>query len=661
MTEPDLSTAASYEEALDRALRALGTGETADAIESAETARGFDPSASGPLFVLGLAALRLNDLGAAIRTMEAAHKLDPDGKEIVEVLSVLYGRAGNLTDGLYYAKLALTLDENPLLAAHVPDSFHSFEDNIPRDVESLYLVEAQCAFVLHDYPMALDYCQRELSVRPQSAETYQLMGRTLVELGRYEDGVAALAKATQLAPQDAEGFTYLAAGLLRQGRLSLAIDCCREALRLAPGSAAAWGQLLTTLAYCPADQWRTYPDEARAAITAIAPGPRPSPPPIMLAPKTIAKDRCNKIRIAYLIGETSMTRDLGFLEVVLANHDRKRFFIHVYQQYDRPFSDTTRLQKYANDWRPVFTIDDETLGFIIANDAVDILVDLCGAAADGRPAVLARHPAPIQISWLGLPQGSLPGTVDCLVSDESMREFDARDAGDIPPLRFARGIFAYIGPSVDIRPNAGAPPPVTANGFVTFGGVFDPARIATSAPLWAAVLRKAPQARLLLGRQPTTDPATRATVRGLFADDEIAGRILFQETPKGKSAAAHFYSSVDILLDTLPVNGAVETCEALWLGVPVVSCRGDRRIGAVGASILGIAECGEWIAKNQDEFVAVAAKLAGDASALAALRKSLPEKVKSSPLGNSKKFTLAWESALDILVEKARAEAAGHA
>lgn len=643
----------SFEEEIDRVFEALAEFDSEKAVEHAEAARRLNPDSVEPLFAFGLSAMLHNDIGAAMRFMEEAHKLDPEGREIAEVLAALHGRAGNLSESLYYTKLSIVLDENPRLAKILPEALRDFEANVGHARHSAYLVDANIEFFLRRFDQVADLCRRELELRPGGTGAYQLMGRALLELGRYEEAVQALETAARLAPGDALGFVYLAEGLRKQGRLDLALDCCREAVRLDPASAAARGQLLTTLAYCPADQWRTYPDAAKAAIDVIAPGPRPAPPPPVIDAKTVDANRRDKIRVGYLIDETTMLRDIGFVETVLAHRNRGRFYSYVYQQYSRPLGDTARLKNEADDWRLVYNIDDETLAHIIANDALDVLVDLCGAAA-GRPALLARRPAPVQVSWLGFPQGSLPGTVDWLLSDASWAEFDKRDAGGSPLLWFDNRAFAYMGASVAIEVEGDDPLPAAASGTVTFGGICDLARVAGSVPLWTLVLKAVPGSSLLLGRALLPDEGTRRRIEDMFAPHGVADRIVFHETAESRPAAA-FYSAIDIMLDALPVNNAVETCEALWRGVPVVSCRGDRRAGVLGATVLTAAGRPEWIAQNADEFAEIVRALATDLDKLALLRKSLPGEFRKSRMCDAKKFVLSFEVLLADLTKRSRA------
>ncbi|MCC7015711.1 MAG: tetratricopeptide repeat protein [Rhodospirillales bacterium] len=628
-----------------------------EATNRAEAARRLDSAAPEPLFVLGLAAFALNDIGAAIRLLEEAHRIDPDGREIAEVLGALHGRAGNLADSLYYTKLAVALDENPRLARLRPESLLDFVANVGQARQSAYLMDASIEFFIRRFDKAADLCRRELQLHPESVEAHQLMGRVLIELGRYEDATGHLERAAHLAPSDSAGFSYWAEGLRKQGRLDVALKCCREAVRLAPASAVARCQLLTTLAYMPSTDWGMYAEEAKAAVAAIAPGSRPAPPVPAIEPKTVGKERRDKIRVAFLVNETTMLRDIGFLETVLANHDPSRFYFYVYQQYSRPFGETPRLQKEAEDWRPIYNIDDETLAVIVANDAVDVLVDMCGAAPDGRIAFLANRPAPVQISWLGFPQGSLPGTVDCLLADPATVAFDERDSGGVALHVLDCGLIGYMGASVEVEAEGETEPPAAANGFTTFGGVLDPARIAGSAALWAPILREISDARLLLGRAPAPDQGTRDRILGLFDRHGVADRIVFQEALERQSPTAAFYSSVDILLDSTPVNGTVETCEALWRGVPAISCRGDRRAGRIGASLLAAAGRPDWVADTPEEFAALARRLVSDRSALAALRKSLPDEFRKSRLCDAKRFAGEFGAMLEGLVAAARAKA----
>lgn len=648
MTSPDPQ---AFQEELDKALHALKAGEAAEAIDRAEAALRLNPGTAEPLFVLGLAAFSFNDIGAAIRFLEEAHRTDPDGREIAEVLGALHGRSGNLVDSLYYTKLAMALDENPRLMGLVPQWLLDFEANVGQARHSAYLMDANIEFFQRQFEKTVDLCRRELQLHPESVEAHQLIGRTLLELGQYEEANEFLERAARFAPRDPFGFIFWAEGLRQQGRLEAALECAREAVRLDPASVAARGQLLTTLAYMPFSEWSSYSSESREAGAVLA-----ASPPMAHAPAGNKLDA--KIHVGFLVNETAMRRELPFFESFLARYDRNKFFVHVYQQYSRPFSETSRLQNKVDDWRAVYNIDDETLAFIATNDGLEVLVDLCGASADGRPAFLARRPASVRIGWLGFPQGSLPGTCDWLLSDSLTAQHDVRDSNGTQMCRLGGGMLAYLGASVEIEDETEDKdrPPVVANGYVTFGAVLDPARIAGSVALWERALRENPGARLVFGRAPAPDAGTRRRLVALFETRGMANRIVFQDLVEGKMPPAAFYSMIDILLDSLPVNGTIELCEALWRGVPAVTCLGDRRAGRFGAAILTSAGRAEWIAETPETFAAIARRLASDHSALVVLRRTLPDEFKKSRLCDAQTFATEFGALLESLAAAARAK-----
>ncbi|MBM3565924.1 MAG: tetratricopeptide repeat protein, partial [Alphaproteobacteria bacterium] len=547
------------------------------------------------------------------------------------------------------------LDETPVLSRFMLGGFGDFFSNIESARQSAYLVDAELSFLIRRFDQAADLCRRELALHPNNIDACRLLGRSLIELGQYEEGVRALEKAARASPRDSASFVYLAEGLKAQGRLDESLACAREAVRLGPNSVPARGILLSTLAYMPPKDWQAYSDEARAAAVAFAAESASATLASVADAGTIGKDRADNIRVGFLVNETAMLYSLSFFETFLTYFNKKKFFVSVYQQYSRPFRETARLQGKASDWRQVYNIDDETLSVIIANDGIDVLIDLCGAAPDGRQPLLLRHPALTQVGWLGFPGGGLPGGVDWLLADSRVAPFDERDSGGICIHALDRPMIAYLGASVDVDPEGEDVLPASRNGFITFGGILDPARIAGSAAVWAEVLRGVPGARLLLGRAVTIDVETRKRIRGLFDRFGVGDRVVFQETPAGKPVSGIFYSSVDILLDTTPVSGTTEICEALWRGVPVVGFLGDRRVGAISASILDAAGRSEWVAADAGQFVALARSLSADIPALAALRRNLPGEIKESPLCDAQGFTTAFEGALVGLVADNRA------
>ncbi|MBI3887391.1 MAG: hypothetical protein HY302_16920, partial [Opitutae bacterium] len=212
-------------------------------------------------------------------------------------------------------------------------------------------------------------------------------------------------------------------------------------------------------------------------------------------------------------------------------------------------------------------------------------------------------------------------------------------------VRFAPTAWAYEPPAA--APPAGALPPCRANGHVTFGCFNNFIKVSDETlDTWAALLAAVPGARLRLKAQGLGDPAVAAFVRSRLARLGVADERLdlLDRTP-GLAAHLALYESVDVALDTFPYHGTTTTCEALWMGVPVVTRTGDRHAARVGTSLLTAVGHPEFVAASAADYVRVAAGLAADPARLAALRGSLRRALQRSPLldhaGQAERFGAA--------------------
>jgi predicted O-linked N-acetylglucosamine transferase (SPINDLY family) len=203
-------------------------------------------------------------------------------------------------------------------------------------------------------------------------------------------------------------------------------------------------------------------------------------------------------------------------------------------------------------------------------------------------------------------------------------------------------------------------PPCEKNGFVTFGSFNNLAKINPRViAVWARLLHEIPDSRLLIKNPSLTDKATRERFQALFAAEGIAGERLglFGYIPDDKGHLGA-YARMDIALDTFHYNGTTTTCEALWMGVPVVSLRGDRHSARVGATLLAAAECAGWVADTEEQYLQIARTLSQDRERLAELRSTLRERVRHSRLCASADYSRAVESAYEEMYT-ARCRATG--
>ncbi len=632
---------------LEEAFGNLLAGESELAIECCEKARKIDPKRHEVMFVLGLISISMNDLGRAIKFMEEGHKTAPDCKEYADALAFLFSKVDRLSDSVYFSKLSLVLESEPILSKFTPENFGSFEKNMRQVDVSHSFVEASIAFHERRYDEAAKLCERELVINPDNTECQRMLGQSLIHIHEYGKAANAFATAARLEPHNSDNFSGMAEALLAQGDIDAAVNILREAIKHNPDSVDIRNRLVSELAYCPDDKWQTYIAEISQISELLAGTSKSS------GASKFAGPFPGKIKVAYLVNEWAISNNADFLEGVLRHHNAAGITSYVYQQYSQPFTDTEKLKGEAENWREVYNIDDETLAFFIRNDAIHVIVDMCGSTPGNREKVLASKPAPVRASWLGFPVGAIAATTDVLLTCDELIEADEKYSPDVECLSLGAGLFCYGTGSVALETDDKNKLPADKNGFVTFGGILDMPRVVSSAEIWADVLNKVSNSRLIIGGGGETNQTTRGIISDMFTKLGVGDRVQVQENVEDKNYRRHLFSSIDILLDTAFVNGIHETCDALWMGIPVISLRGERRTALMGASILTSLGRKEWIARDRAEYLSIAAELASNVAALGNIRETLRETMKESTLCNQAGFTASMENTYKNALEKA--------
>ncbi|MEI6560438.1 MAG: tetratricopeptide repeat protein, partial [Rhodospirillaceae bacterium] len=480
-----------------------------------------------------------------------------------------------------------------------------------------------------------------LGLRPDFADALNNLGLTLHALGDLEAAVSSYRQAVRCRAGFADALTNLGNALRDMGQVGEALACHHEALRAEPGSVAAlnnlggvlreqgrideavaqyrqslvlrpdYGDALSNLLFALNGLDTLTPEalfeehrrlgaelEARALAGVTCPA------------HTSHRDPERRLRIGYVSPDFRFHSVSQFLLPLLAAHDRAAVEIFCYAGVMVPDAMTERLRGHAEHWLTTVGLSDEALAARIRADGIDILVDLAGHTAHNRLPVLARRPAPVQVSWLGYPNTTGLRSIGYRFVDAVTDPGGTADALATETLiRLDGGFLCYGPPEEAPEP---APPPCLDRGVVTFGSFNNLSKLQESTlETWAAQLLRLPRARLLLKGQAFADAGSCALIRERFARRGIeGGRIdLVARIP---DAAGHLgaYGRIDIALDSFPYNGTTTTCEALWMGVPVVTLLGDRHAGRVGASLLGRLGLDELIGRDRDHYQEIAVALA---------------------------------------------------
>jgi len=513
-----------------------------------------------------------------------------------------------------------------------------------------------------------------LRIDPALAEGWSNLGNTLADLGRLDEAVTAYGHALRLKPDLAEVHYNLGNALKDQNKLDLAAASYMQAIRLDPTQAGAHGNL----GIVRMNQGRL--DEAAAAYAKaieLKPGDSDTYSNLVfclnyddsqtparlfaahrewdarygapaLRPSHYDNDRApeRRLKVGFVSPDFRTHSVAYFLTPLFECFDRRAVELFAYADVIKPDAVTAHLRGLTDRWCSAVGLTDDALAEQIRADGIDILVDLAGHTAYNRLGVFARKPAPVQATWLGYSNTTGLTSIDYRIVDGVTDPPGAADAvASETLLRLPGGFLCYRGANDAPQPSAS---PCLERGFVTFGSFNNPAKVsAATFDVWAQLLTRLPGARLLLKGKSFADAATAASFLSRLQERGVtAERVQLVAWLPDSRAHLSLYEQIDIALDPFPYNGTTTTCEALWMGVPVVTLRGDRHSARVGASLLTQAGCTDWIADSIDDYVDAALALAADPQTLSELRGTLRPRLAASSLCDGDAFARKMETAL---------------
>jgi protein O-GlcNAc transferase len=506
---------------------------------------------------------------------------------------------------------------------------------------------------------ALTCYEAAVQLTPSNVEIYGHLTGTLVRLGRTEEAIARCRSAIATHPNSADLYLYLARALKgRQENLDEAIRCCQRALTLDPENDEArhvmsylclhQGNVEDAIAYC--EQTLSRRPDYETAYSVLFFGllrqASSTPQEILEAHRRFAsaieaplvssqrphannRDPERRLKIGYVSSDFRVHSVAWFMEPILANHDRAQVETYGYYSHADVDPVTERFRRYFDHWLPCKALSDDQLADRIRADRIDILVDLAGHTSGNRLCVFARRPAPVQVTYLGYPTTTGLSAMDYRFTTWDV-DPEGGDAWFTERLyRLPRTLWCYRSPFAP--PGSVSPPPAMLRGEVSFGSMNHPSKIsAETVALWAALLHSVPRSRLVMSAIP--EGGARRLLYERFAARSIGPErlVLHPRLPVDQFRALS--DQIDIALDPFPYNGTTTTCEALAMGIPVVTLIGKTSVSRCGYALLKSVGLLELCAEDESEYVRIAAALAGDLPRLDALRQGMPQRLDGSPL-----------------------------
>ncbi len=489
--------------------------------------------------------------------------------------------------------------------------------------------------------------RRALEINPNYADAYNSMGSTLKGQGRLTEAEACYRRALEINPNYSDAYNNLGGTLKDQGRLTEAEASYRRALEINPQHAVAHSNLIFTLNYSPGNHISYCLEEAYrygqlvnrkvgTRFTAWQCVPRPE-----------------RLRVGLVSGDL-LNHPVGyFLENVLAHIDSTRIELIAYSTSSKEDELTARIKPCFYAWKSLVGRSDKAAASLIHEDGVHLLIDLSGHTAKNRLPVFAWKPAPVQASWLGYSGTTGVSQIDYFLGDPFVapKEEDSHFTERI--WRLPESYLCFTPPSVPVE--IGTLPALTT-GRITFGCFNNLTKMGDDVvTLWSRVLNTIIGSKLFLRTRYLNDLVVlKNTIKRFAAHGIASDRLILEGKLSTRAEMFEAYNRVDIALDPFPYSGTTTSVEGLWMGVPVITRRGDRFLSHIGESIASNAGLVDWIAKNDDDYVAKSVMHTTDLERLSTIRAHLRQQVLVSPLFDASRFARHFEAALWGMWEKSQ-------
>ncbi len=665
--------AAAYDQALERnparpealvarAALHLAAGETEAARSKLLHCCGIAPERAEAWDLLGHTLQASGDLALAETAFAEASRREPHRLDYALHRAEASARAGTTEAEL--ARLTQDTEADPLNPVPLAATGLLLERSARRE-EAIEALEAAAALAPESAAIARLHAgllartprvaaaeaalARAVALDPADRALRNDHAAVLMRMHRHAEARAILQAVLDEGGPDANVMCNLANATVNLGLHAEALALARAAVALAPDAVLPYRTLANALPYCPGICSPGIGSPGVISPGVISPGvgagavrdalaatsarlKRGSVPVFANTP-----DPGRKLRLGLLSG-TLKTHPVGWLTVAgFETLDPAAFAVAAFAPPAGADPIARRFAALAAEWHDIEGSTDAALAALARALGIDILIDLGGYGDAGRMAACAHRLAPVQVKWVGM-QTHTSGLaeMDWIITDRWETPPALEHTYTERPLRLTDGYVCYSPPPY--APDVAALPALR-NGRITFGCFNNLAKITTETiSVWAGILKRVPDARLVLKTHQLADPATAGRLRAAFTGHGIDSARVETRAGSGHRAFLGEYNDIDLVLDPFPYSGGLTTCEALWMGVPTVTVPGETFASRHSASHLSNAGLADWVAADIAAYTDRAVAAAGDIAALAALRAGLRARVKASPLCDAPRF-----------------------
>lgn len=487
-----------------------------------------------------------------------------------------------------------------------------------------------------NFVKAGEYIARSVELEPDNYSYLYNYATALALSGEQEKAVTLYERTLAVKPDLWIAYHNLAHSLRDLGRSSEAVECYLRAFYSGTLNIATMSQILLSLhLFCIDEHEQLFAMHCKLGEEIAAQNPP-------LDPGERSASKREKIRLAYVSPRFSREIVGYFFKPLFDHHDRDKFEIYLYCATPRKDELTDYFATKADKWIAIGNMSDSAMCQQVVDDEIDILIDLAGHAPENRMTAIARKPAPIQVSMLDYFDTTGVKALDYYVTDHFSTPENTPQQFTERLIYLKQPRLVYEAP--DYAPEVALRVPV---GGLVFGSFNRHHKIVPRVvETWSALLRAVPDSRLLLKSAQFSSADVQKSFLKRFAASGIdRERIEFRGSSPHADMLAE-YGDVDIALDTFPYNGGLTTCEALWMGVPVITLLGERIISRQTAGMLHAVGLPQFVAASEEQFAAIGKYWSAHREELHTLRGKLRDTMAASPLTDASAYTADFEGHL---------------
>ena len=588
-----------------------------EAIESYEKALKLNPNYPQAFNNFGIALHKLNRMDEAIKNYKQAINLKKD-------FSIAYYNLGNAMHEI----------------GNLKESLNCYNEAIkinPKYYEA-YNGLGESYRVLGENNEAIKNFKISVKINPDYSQAYNNLGIILNDVSMFDEALSYYKKAIHIKTNDEKYHNNLGNLLSSLGKYDLATNAYKKSIKIKPEFAKAYSNLLLNLNYkinFDLELYLSIAKEFRLNCTI----------------------KNKKISFQYQYEKNPKKIKLGLVSSDFGNHPggffslstlqelkKKNFELIAYSNYDRNDDLSLSFRSLFSKWRSIENKKDDEVIHQIIKDGIHILIDMQGHSGNNRLPIFIYKAAPVQATWHCQGSTGIP-EIDYVIANPYFVPSNEENHWVEQVFRLPKLSQCFTPPDFDIEVND---LPVVKNKFITFGCLNKLTKINEEVILlWSKVLNSIANSKLILKTKNLDNKLVKEDIISQFKKNNVnKNKLILLGESKTRKELLKTYNDIDISLDTFPFQGYTTSCESVWMGVPVLTLKGDRLLFHSGECINSNLNMHDWIAKNNNDYILKAVEFSSKINELAKIRKNLRQTTLKSPLCDSKSFGINFSEML---------------